>query len=231
MWREADSIPAFRGGWAFDHLYPWRADSRGACFEGWTLLSALAVETHRLRLGLLVTSNAYRHPAVLAKMVATVDIISAGRLELGMGAGGDVAEAEAFGMPLSPMARRIEHLDEACQVLQLLFTNDEANFAGHHYRLHRAHCEPKPVQRPAPPLVIGGVGDRLLAVAARWADGWNFPGGSLEAFKHALERLWAHCELIGRDPRKISVSAQLPATGPPDAIAEAGAALAVAGAG
>lgn len=230
MWREADEIPLFRGGWAFDHLYPWRADASAPCLEGWTLLSALAVETQRLRVGLLVTSNAYRHPAVLAKMAATVDVISAGRLDLGMGAGGDPVEAHAFGLSLPSMAARIEQLDEACQVLRRLFTENEASFEGRYYQLRQARCVPKPAQHPRPPIVIGGAGERLLRVVARWADGWNFPGGTLREFTEALERLHACCQAVGRDPREINVSAQLTVAGDPAAVIADGADFVSAGA-
>ncbi len=230
MWREAETIPQYRGGWAFDHLYPWRSDPAGPCLEGWTVLAALAAESRRLRIGLLVTSNAYRHPALLAKMAATVDVISGGRLELGLGAGGDTTESHAFGLALPSMVERIEQLAEACQVLRLLFGQDSASFDGRFYQLRDARCEPKPAQRPSPPLVIGGAGDRLLAVAARWADGWNFPGGTPEQLGSALDRLQRHCEEIGRDVSDITISAQVTVNAEPAAVADASAGLAAVGA-
>jgi F420-dependent oxidoreductase-like protein len=230
MWREADAIPVYQAGWTFDHLYPWRSDPTGPCLEGWTLLAALAVETRRLRLGAMVTSNVYRHPALLAKMAATLDIVSDGRLELGLGAGGDETEARAFGLALPSMAERIEQLGEACQVFRMLFGQAEASFDGHYYRLRNARCEPKPVQRPAPPVVIGGRGERLLRVAARWADGWNFPGGPPDELRRALDKLRGFCGELGRDASEISVSAQLTVNREPAVVADAGAELIAAGA-
>ncbi len=230
MWREADAIPLYRAGWTFDHLYPWRSDPTGPCLEGWTLLAALGVETRRLRLGVMVTSNVYRHPALLAKMAATLDVVSNGRLELGVGAGGDDTEARAFGLGLPSMAERIERLDEACQVVHLLFSQEEASFDGRYYRLRAARCEPKPVQRPGPPLVIGGRGERLLRVAARWADGWNFPGGTPDQLRETLGRLHAYCGELGRSASELAVSAQLRVNREPAAVADAAAELAAAGA-
>jgi F420-dependent oxidoreductase-like protein len=229
IWRAADQLPVFGAGWAFDHLYPWRADAAEACLEGWTLLAALAAETHRLRLGLMVTSHWYRHPALLAKMAATVDHISGGRLELGVGAGGDPAEARAFGVPLPDVAERIERLEEGCQVVRRLLTGQRVSFAGRYYRLEDAVCAPAPLQQPVP-LTIGGRGPRLLRVVARWADVWNFPGGSADQLGRTLATLRATCAEVGRDPREVAVSAQLPVGGRAEAVAATAADLLAAGA-
>jgi alkanesulfonate monooxygenase SsuD/methylene tetrahydromethanopterin reductase-like flavin-dependent oxidoreductase (luciferase family) len=160
MWLEAETIEALDTGWLFDHFYPIFPDaSEGPCFEGWTALSYLAGRTERLRLGLLVTGNPYRHPAVLANMAATFDIFSGGRLELGLGAGWNEQESGAYGIELLPIGQRMDQFEEACEVIHLLLTQPAVTFEGHHYRLEDARCEPKPVQRPRPPIVIGGQGD------------------------------------------------------------------------
>ncbi|MDP8957886.1 MAG: LLM class F420-dependent oxidoreductase [Actinomycetota bacterium] len=231
MWREANGIEAYDGGWTFDHFYPLAGDPSGPCFEGWMLLPALAVEAPRLRLGVMVSSNTYRHPAVLANMAATLDVISGGRLELGLGAGWHEEEHRAYGIDLPALGERFDRLDEACQVLHLLLTKKTATFQGKHYRLREARCEPKPIQQPRPPLVIGGRGEnRTLRIAARWADQWNLPGGPPEELRHKIAVLHRHCEELGRDPSHVEVSVQLRAAQDPAETARQGAALAQAGA-
>lgn len=214
MWLEAEQIEALDTGWLFDHFYPIFPDaSEGPCFEGWTALAYLAGRTQRLRLGLLVTGNPYRHPAVLANMVATVDIASGGRVELGLGAGWNEAECNAYGIELLPIGRRMDQLEEACEVIDRLLTQEVSNFEGEHYKLTDARCEPKPIQRPRPPIVIGGLGEkRTLRIAARFADEWNFPMGppflTAEQFAGKVEVLHRHCADLGRDPTEISLSMQ-----------------------
>ena len=210
VWQEADSIPVIVHAWAFDHFIPLGPDPTGPQLEGWTLLAALAALTERLRVGLMVTGNIYRHPAVLAKMGATVDIISHGRLDFGIGAGWNELECRMYGIPLYPPGERIRRLGEACEVIKRLWTETVANFDGKYYQLKDARCEPKPVQKPNPPFVIGGSGEQLtLRIVAQYANIWNFVGGSVDTLRHKNEVLNGHCAAIGRDPRTIERSIQI----------------------
>ena len=211
IWRAADEMPELDGGWLFDHFYPIMTDDpAGPCFEGWTALAYLAGITNRLRLGLMVTGNTYRHPAVLANMCATLDVVSKGRLEIGLGAAWNAAEHEAYGIDFPPLGQRMDALDEACQVIDSLLTKPVSDFAGQHYQLSGAFCEPKPVQQPRPPLVIGGGGEkRTLRIAAKYADQWNFPGRTGDELRAKLEILHQHCAAVGRDPAEIEVSVHL----------------------
>jgi F420-dependent oxidoreductase-like protein len=210
VFREADAIPVFEHGWVFDHFTPLGGNPEGPCLEGWTLLAALAARTERLRVGVMVTGNTYRHPAVLANMGATVDQIAHGRLDFGIGAGWNELEHAMYGIPLYAPAERIHRLDEACEVIRLLWTEPRANFEGRYYQLHDARCEPKPIQRPHPPFVIGGSGERLtLRVVAKYAAIWNFAGGPVEDFRQKSAKLDEHCAAIGRDPASIERSVQL----------------------
>jgi alkanesulfonate monooxygenase SsuD/methylene tetrahydromethanopterin reductase-like flavin-dependent oxidoreductase (luciferase family) len=171
VWKEADAISVIEHAWLFDHFAPIHGDVNGPCLEGWTLLTALAAQTTRLRIGLMVTGNTYRHPAVLANMAATVDIISSGRLDLGMGAGWNEYEHHSMGIPLYAPGERIQRLGEACALIKQLFTQKVTDFKGRYYQLEEARCEPKPIQKPHPPLLIGGAGEQLtLRVVAEHAD-------------------------------------------------------------
>ncbi len=210
VWLEADSIPVIEHAWAFDHFIPLGPDPTGPQLEGWTLLAALAARTERIRVGLMVTGNTYRHPAVLAKIGATVDVISHGRLDFGIGAGWNELESNMYGIPLYTPGERIRRLGEACEVIKRLWTETVANFDGKYYQLKDARCEPKPIQKPYPPFVIGGSGEQLtLRVVAQYANIWNFAGGSVETFRHKSEVLDGHCAAIGRDPRTIERSIQI----------------------
>jgi F420-dependent oxidoreductase-like protein len=210
VWQAADERPEIEGAWLFDHFMPLGPDQTGPIFEGWTLLSALAAQTRRLRLGIMVTGNTYRHPAVLAKMGATVDVISGGRLDFGIGAGWFDVEHRAYGIPYPSTGGRIRRLGEACEVIRLLWTETAPDFDGRYYRLERAYFQPKPVQKPYPPFVIGGGGEQLtLRIVARYADIWNFAGGDIETFQHKNEVLDRYCVEIGRDPAAIVRSVQL----------------------
>jgi F420-dependent oxidoreductase-like protein len=210
VWREADDIDLFESGWTFDHFYPIFSDPTGPCLEGWITLTALAQATRRLRLGTLVTGNIYRHPAVLANMAASLDIVSGGRLELGLGAGWNEEECAAYGIELPPLKERFDRLDEACEIIVSLLSNETTDYAGRHYRLKGARCEPKPVQRPHPPLCIGGVGEkRTLRTVARLAQHWNLPGGGPEVFKQKHDVLAGHCADVGRDVAEIMTSVHL----------------------
>ncbi|HEY7123102.1 MAG TPA: LLM class F420-dependent oxidoreductase [Ktedonobacterales bacterium] len=211
VWKEADALPVFEHAWVFDHFMPIAgADPSGPCLEGWTLLAALAAQTERLRVGAMVLGNTYRHPAVLANMGATLDIISNGRLDFGIGAGWNELEHGAYGIPLYAPGERIARFAEACEVIKLLWTEKAPDFNGHYYQLKGAFCEPKPVQKPYPPFVIGGGGERkTLRVTAQYADIWNYGGGPVEEFRHKNVVLDEHCAAIGRDPTSITRSVQV----------------------
>ncbi|MFI2230350.1 LLM class F420-dependent oxidoreductase [Nocardia testacea] len=209
VWRAADDIEIYESGWTFDHFYPIFSDSTGPCLEGWTTLTALAQATERLRLGTMVTGVHYRHPAVLANMAASLDIISGGRLELGIGAGWNEEESGAYGIPLGTVSERMDRFEEACQVLIGLLSREITDFDGKFYQLTGARNEPKGPQRPHPPICIGGNGEkRTLRITARYAQHWNFVNGTTAEFARKREVLAAHCADIGRDPKEILLSAQ-----------------------
>lgn len=209
VWRAADGIEIYESGWTFDHFYPIFSDSTGPCLEGWTTLTALAQATERLRLGTMVTGVHYRHPAVLANMAAALDIISGGRLELGIGAGWNEEESGAYGIPLGSITERLDRFEEACQVLIKLLSQETTDFDGKFYQLTGARNEPKGPQRPHPPICIGGNGEkRTLRITARYAQHWNFVTGTVEEFARKRDVLAAHCADIGRDPKEIMLSAQ-----------------------
>jgi F420-dependent oxidoreductase-like protein len=210
VWRDADAIESIEHAWLFDHFAPINGHLDGPCLEGWTALAALAAETKRLRIGLMVTGNTYRHPAVLAKMAATVDVISNGRLDLGIGAGWNVYEHDSMGIPLYAPGERIRRLGEACEIITSLFTRRLTTYDGRYYQLKDARCEPKPVQKPFPPFVIGGSGEQLtLRVVAQHASVWNFGGSDPAQFKHKQDVLRQHCEAVGRDFSEIALSIQI----------------------
>ena len=176
--------------------------------ECWTTLSALAAETKRIRLTPLVLANLYRPPALLAKMSSTLDVISGGRLELGIGAGGGKSDHLASGFPFPPTSARVEMLEEAIQVIKRLWSESEASFEGRYYTLKGASCDPRPVQIPHPPILVGGHGEAyLLRAAARYADICNIGFEmSLEEHRAKLRVLEEHCGKLGRDPSEIEVS-------------------------
>jgi F420-dependent oxidoreductase-like protein len=210
VFRAADDIDVFESGWTFDHFYPIFSDSTGPCLEGWITLTALAQATQRLRLGLLVTGIHYRHPAVLANMAATLDIVSAGRLEVGIGAGWNQEESGAYGIELGSPKQRSDRFEEACQVLVGLLSQETTDFTGRYYTLTAARCEPKPIQQPHPPICIGGGGERrTLRTAARYAQHWNFAGGTIADFERKRDILYQHCADVGRDASEITLSTQV----------------------
>ncbi|GAA1026585.1 MULTISPECIES: LLM class flavin-dependent oxidoreductase [Amycolatopsis] len=217
VWREADAIPSIEHAWLFDHLLPIAGEPDGPIFEGWTLLSALAAQTERLRLGLLVTSNRFRPPAMLAKIAATVDVVSGGRLDFGIGVGSRPShplarrEYEAHGLPYLETADAVGRFAEACTVIRKLWTEDQPfDFAGEHVQLTGAFGNPKPVQRPHPPFVIGGRARATLRVVAEHADVWNIPGGDIADAVERNAMLDEYCAEIGRDPAEITRSIHLP---------------------
>jgi F420-dependent oxidoreductase-like protein len=210
VWQEADTVPELEHAWISDHFAALVTDRISPRFESWTLLAALAARTERLRLGVMVTGNTYRHPAVLANMAATLDVISQGRVEMGLGAGWNEPEHTAYGLLLPPTGERIRRLGEACEVLLRLWMEDTPDFAGRYYALRGARCEPKPLQRPHPPLVIGGKGEHLtLRIVAQYADIWNMDAGSVEEFAAKSAILDQHCAAVGRDPAAIERSIQV----------------------
>ncbi len=190
--------------WLDDHLM----FGRMPILECWSTLSALAAVTSRIRLGTMVTSNAFRNPALTAKMAATVDLISGGRLELGLGAGVQKDEHEAYGFPFPNPKVRVEQLKESVEIIKLLWTREKVTYAGKHYRVADAVCEPKPLQKPHPQIIIGGVGEKyLLEVTARHADRFDFSYlPTLEAYKHKMQVLQERCMAIGRDFNEIEKS-------------------------
>ncbi|MEV5839376.1 LLM class flavin-dependent oxidoreductase [Nocardia sp. NPDC052112] len=217
VWRAADTIPQIEHAWLFDHLMPIGGDPNGPIYEGWTLLSALAAQTRRLRLGLLVTSNRFRPPAMLAKIAATVDIVSGGRLDFGIGVGSRPGhplarrEYEAHGLPFHETAHAVESFAEACTVIRRLWTEAEPfDFRGTQLQLTGAFGNPKPIQRPHPPIVIGGRSAPTLRVAAEHADIWNIPGGDIDDVIRRSALLDRYCTEIGRDPAAITRSIHLP---------------------
>ena len=217
VWREADAIPEIEHAWLFDHLLPIAGDQKGPIFEGWTLLSALAAQTDRLRLGLLVTSNRFRPPAMLAKIAATVDIVSGGRLDFGIGAGSRTSipwarrEYDANGLPYHDAAYAVGSLGEACTVIRRLWTEDEPfDFDGTYIHLTGAYCNPKPVQRRYPPIMIGGAASATLRVVAEHADVWNIPSRDAAGLVSRSALLDRFCADIGRDPAEITRSVTQP---------------------
>jgi F420-dependent oxidoreductase-like protein len=231
VWQAADDIDLFESAWTFDHFYPIFSDSSGPCLEGWTTLTALAQATRRLRLGTLVTGIHYRHPAVLANMASALDIISGGRLELGIGAGWNEEESGAYGIELGTPRQRSDRFEEACEVLVGLLSNETTTFKGEYYQLTDARNEPKGPQKPHPPICIGGSGERrTLRTAARFAQHWNFVGGPPEEFARKRDVLHAHCRDIGRDPSEILLSSHVHFEGDGAATAASAAALGEVGA-
>lgn len=210
VWKEADRIELFESAWNWDHFYPLAPPYDGPNLEGWTMLGALAQATSRIRIGAMVNGMHHRHPAVTANMAATLDHISNGRFELGIGAGWNFMESDAYGMPLGELRDRSDRLEEGVEVISSLLTNTTTTHKGRFFELTDAWCEPKPVQDHIP-IVIGGKGRvRTLRTVARFADQWdmtfpNEPGDWLELD----EVLRSHCEKVGRNSDDITRSIHL----------------------
>jgi F420-dependent oxidoreductase-like protein len=204
-WREAERL-GYDTVWLDDHFYPVVTAPHTDQLESWVTLAALARETSRIRFGTLVGCNSYRNPALVAKMAASLDVISGGRLEFGLGAGWFQQEHEAYGYEFPPVKQRLAQLAEALEICMRMWRDERASFAGTHYRVDRAWNRPQPLQKPHPPIVIGGGGEKvLLKLVARYAQVWNM-GGSPAEFAAKIEVLDAHCADVGRDPGEIERS-------------------------
>jgi len=196
-WRVADDL-GFDSVWLDDHFYSVVRPRSEPQMEAWTLLAALAPQTRRIGVGILVTCNSYRNPALLAKMAATVDVLTNGRFIHGIGAGWFEGEYEGYGYDFPDIRTRLAQLDESLRLQKLLWTTDRPSFDGRFYRLKDAWCEPRPVQRPYPPILIGGGGEKvLLRIVARHADVWNC-AGTVDELRAKIGVLRAHCEAEGR---------------------------------
>lgn len=195
--------------WISDHVYGMYEKPEDNRFECWTTTSALAANTSTVRLGQLVMCNPFRHPSLMAKMAATLDSISGGRLEVGLGTGWNEGEFKAYGYPFESPAARVRRLDEAAQIMKRMWTEESPSFKGKFYEIDGAYCSPKPVQRPHPPLMLAGGGEKLtLRTVARHADVCNFAAwrGTPEDYRHKTEVLERHCKAVGRDPAEIRKS-------------------------
>lgn len=196
------------GIWIADHFMPNREDNLGPTQEAWTVLAGLAATVPRVRLGSLVTGNTYRHPAVLAKEVAQVDIISGGRAVLGLGAGWQENEHVAYSIPFHSVNGRLRRLEESVQIIRSLFDNERTDFDGRYYQIRNAPLAPKPIQ-PHLPILVGGGGEKVtMRIAARFADEWNV-WGAPDVLSQKGEVLERHCEEVGRDPSQVKRSAQV----------------------
>ena len=211
VWRKADEIELFESGWTFDHFYPLFGDSTEDCLEGWISLTALLQETKRIRGGVLVTGMLYRHPAVLANMASTLDITSNGRLELGIGAGWNEEECEAYGIELGSMEERFDRFEEGMEVITQLLKQDRSTFKGNWYSLQDAMNNPKGPQNPLPICIGGGGLRRTIPAVAKYAHHWNYGTQtmSLEDFKMRHNVFLKACEKEGRDPDDILISTML----------------------
>jgi F420-dependent oxidoreductase-like protein len=208
FWQEAEAW-GYDTAWTYDHFLPITGNTKGPCLDGWMLLGALAAKTSKIRLGVLVTGNTYRHPAVLAKMATTVDLLSNGRLELGIGAGWFEVEHTAYGIPFYSAKERTRRLEEAVQIIRALWSEKETNFSGKYYQIKNAPFEPKPLQKPHPPILIGGQGPKwTLPIVAQYADIWNVPLLiSPPKIAELMKTLNGYCEKFQRDCNTIEKSA------------------------
>ena len=199
-WQLYESL-GFDSIWDCDHMIQ-PSRPTGPYFEGWTTLAGLAARTERVRVGVLVSCNTFRHPALLAKEAITVDHISNGRLEVGLGAGWYVPEHEMFGIDFPGPAELVDRFREAVELIDGMLREEVTTFQGHYYQLKEALSRPGPIQRPRPPLMIGAKKTRMLRIAAEYADTWN-SSGSVEELRERNEILNEHCAAIGRDPNTI----------------------------
>ena len=231
VWQRCDELEVFESGWTFDHFYPLFGDSTEDCLEGWISLTALLQATERIRGGVLVTGMLYRHPAVLANMATTLDITSRGRLELGVGAGWNQEECDAYGIELGSMDERFSRFEEGMEVLRLLLTQDRSDFEGAWYSLTDAMNNPKPVQEPLP-ICIGGSGlRRTIPAAAKYAHHWNYgsPTMNVDDFAMRYEVFQRALDAEGRSRDDVTVSSIVRYTGDVDVMVAEAAAFEAAG--
>lgn len=209
VWQIADEH-GFDHAWTYDHFASIGDELAGDVYEGWMLLAAMAEATERVRIGCMVTGNTYRHPGVLAKMASTVDHLSNGRLEFGLGAAWAQEEHTMLGLDFGTVGSRMDRFEEACQLIRALWTQGSVTFDGEHYQLKDAVSSPWPVQKPHPPIWVGGKGrKRSLRIAAEQADAWNATGVSPDEFAELSSVLDEHCAEINRDPTTIRRTVQL----------------------
>jgi len=209
FWEKADGW-GFDSLWVFDHFYPiFTPDPAGPCLEGWTLLSALSQTATHARIGALVNGNTYRNPALTAKMAATLDRISGGRLNLGLGAGWFEGEHRSLGFDFKTVGGRLQALDEACQIIKGMFTQEKTTLHGKHYNVVDAVCDPKPMQKDLP-LMIGGHGEKvLLKLVAQHADMWNMGNADAAEMKRLIGVIERHGDTVGRDTDEIEKTLML----------------------
>lgn len=209
--RECELL-GFDSLWLWDHFLPLQpCDLRIPSLESWTTLTALASETKTLRLGILVTCNSYRYPSLLAKMGATFDVISGGRLEFAIGAGWYEEDYRRYGIPFPSLSVRIRQLEEALQIIKKMWTEDSPTFIGHYYTVRDAICNPKPSQKPHPPLWIGGKSKQMLELTARFADYYNCIFCTAEQYGRLLDMLRSCCRKEGRNYDSVGKSVCLEA--------------------
>ena len=203
--QECESL-GFDSVWLYDHIYPLSPPLQKSVLDCWVTLAALAVETDTIRLGSLVTCNLFRHPPLLAKMSATLDVISEGRLEFGIGAGWYEDECIAYGIPFPKAGTRINQLREAVQIIKKMWTQNETSFEGKYYNVKNVFCNPKPLQKPHPPIWIGGKGEKLLKVTAEFGNACNLPWCTPEQLKQKIDYIQKCCASLGREPNSLTVS-------------------------
>ena len=197
-------------GYVYDHFVSHPSNDRSdTLFEAYMLLSAISSVTSKLRIGQIVTSNSFRHPSLLAKMTSTLDAISNGRLEFGMGAGWFESEYDSYGYKFDDLKTRVEQLDESITIIKKMWQNQKSSFKGKHYSIKNAICNPKPVQKPHPPIIVGGGGKMLMKVAAKHATRYNHPFGTAEILEEKIKLLHENCKLIKRDHNEIENSVLL----------------------
>jgi F420-dependent oxidoreductase-like protein len=211
LWHDADEW-GYDSLWDFDHFYPiFLPDPTGPCLEGWTTLAGLSQHTKRAQIGAMVNGNTYRNPCILAKMAATLDHMSGGRLNLGIGAGWFELEHRSFGIDFKTIPERLQALDEALTIIKGMFTQDKTTLHGRHYHVTDAVCNPRPLQKPHPPILIGGRGEKtLLKLVAKHADMYNATGASPDYYRHLVAVIERHGDRVGRNTDEIEKTVMIP---------------------